>query len=103
MAAVSMSVWRPAPGRTMEFAAQVAQAKVIHERLGAAVSVWQPVAGGQAGTFTYVMTFEGMGAYGAFSQAVGEDEEWMSFWVGIQSNPTAEAVETILAAEVPMA
>ena len=38
-----------------------------------------------------------------YSRLMGEDEEWMSFWMGIQGDPTAEAVETILASEVPVA
>ena len=102
MAVVSMSVWRPVRGRTAEFAAQVGQAKAIHERLGASAGIWQPVAGGQAGTFTYTLMFDDMAAYGNFAKASAEDPEWMSFWMGIQGDPTAEAVETILASEVPL-
>ena len=53
-------------------------------------------------TRTYTVMFDDMVAYGNFAKASAEDPEWMSFWMGIQGDPTAEAVETILASEVPL-
>lgn len=101
MAVVQMSVWRPNPGRALEFAAQVQQAKEIHERLGAHVGLWQPIAGGQAGTVTYVLTFEDLAHYGTFGVKMASDEAWQSFWLDAQADPTATPVETILAGELP--
>ena len=103
MAVVQMSVWRPNAGRAMEFAAQVQQAKAIHENLGAHVGLWQAIAGGHAGTVTYVLTFEDLAAYGTFGVKMASDEAWQSFWIGAQADPTATLVETVLAGELPEA
>ena len=70
------------------------------ERLGAAASVWHPIAGGQAGTFTYVLTFDDLAAYGAFGTAMSADEDWMTWWMNAQADPTGAPVETVLAGEV---
>ena len=78
-------------------------AKAIHENLGAHVGLWQAIAGGHAGTVTYVLTFEDLAEYGTFGVKMASDEAWQSFWIGAQADPTATLVETVLAGELPEA
>ena len=67
MAQVSqVNSWRPDPHHLDAFIGQVAKAKAIHERLGAAVNVAQTQVGGEAMTMVYMLTFESGAKYGVF-------------------------------------
>ena len=79
-AGITGASWRPDPHKLDAFIGQVAKAKAIHERLGAAVNVAQTQVGGEAMTMVYMLTFESGANYGAFIDALSDDSEWQSFW-----------------------
>ncbi|MDH3704433.1 MAG: hypothetical protein OES57_00090 [Acidimicrobiia bacterium] len=81
MPAVTNAVtWVPTQGKVAEFLGAVATAKKIHERLGAQVTVARCVTGGTPMSVVYMTTHESGSAYGAFMDALGDDEEWNQFW-----------------------
>ena len=95
MAQVSqVASWRPNPHKLDAFIGQVAKAKAIHERLGAAVNVAQTQVGGDAMTIVYMLTFESGATYGAFIDALSDDSEWQSFWAEAVASASAELVST---------
>jgi len=95
MAQVSqVASWRPDPHKLDAFIGQVAKAKAIHERLGAAVNVAQTQVGGEAMTMVYMLTFESGANYGAFIDALSDDSEWQSFWAEAVASASAELVSS---------
>jgi hypothetical protein len=86
--------WRAKPGRTMEFAAQVAAAIPHIERLGGAVRTMQCLMGSHPMTVMVSTTFADLGAYGAYQDAVATDAGFQEFWAGAMTDPTADVVRT---------
>ncbi len=98
MAVISVHIWRVKPGRLQEVLGYVAEARKIHERLGGRVRTWQPIIGGEPDTFSYVVQFEDIAAYGNFSSKLLADGEWQSFMQRVVGNadPSAELVSSSL-------
>ncbi len=103
MTAVSnVNTWSVNEGKGDAFAAAVLTAKGIHERLGADVMVMQTQTGGIPSTLVYVTSFESGSAYGAFIDALGEDDEWQQFWAQAVADRPAELVQSALYSVVDM-
>lgn len=103
MTAVSnVNTWSPGAGKLEAFVAAVATAKAIHERLGADVAVLQTATGGIPSTVVYVTTFESGAAYGAFIDALAEDDEWQQFWAAATADPPGELVQSALYSVIDM-
>ena len=103
MTAVSnVNTWSPNEGKGDLFIEAVAKAKAIHERLGAEVAVLQTQTGGIPSTLVYVTSFESGAAYGAFIDALGDDDEWQQFWVEAVTNRPADLVQSALYSVVDM-
>lgn len=103
MTAVSnANTWSPNAGKLDVFVGQIATAKGIHERLGADVAVLQTQTGGIPMTVVYVTSFESGAAYGAFIDALGEDDEWQQFWATATADPSAELVQSALYSVIDM-
>lgn len=103
MAAVStVNTWSPKSGKLDTFVGQVATAKSIHERLGADVTVLQTQTGGIPMTVVYVLTFESGAAYGAFIDALDEDDEWQQFWATATADPSAELAQSAMYSVIDM-
>lgn len=103
MAAISLSTWKPGPGRRQDLLDAMKVAKAIHERLGGEVGMWASAAGGNEPTaIAYAITFEDLAAYGKFAVALAADKEWDDFMSAAQSSPdpVAELVETSLATSI---
>lgn len=96
MAVFSVHTWRPVPGRTMDLLGSMGQAKAILEANGAAVSLWQPLAGGEAGTITFVAAYSDAVAYGATMQALAASADWQTYWAGAMADPSGTNVENFL-------
>lgn len=97
MTAVSnANTWSVNEGKGEAFAAAIVTAKGIHERLGAEVAVLQTQTGGIPATLVYVTSFESGAAYGAFIDALGEDEEWQQFWAQALIDRPAQLVQSAL-------
>jgi hypothetical protein len=104
MAVTSLSLWAVRPGKAAEFAANIAQAKAIHTRLGGSVRVRQILFGGPSSQqFAYAIEVPDMTAFANFSDKLASDAEWQKFWTGIgaQPDPSATLVSQSLAQDVP--
>ena len=100
MAVVAVASWRIIPGHGPQFAANVATAKKIHERLGARVRVLQSGPGPRPLTISYVTEFDDMVKYGEFSEKLSSDSEWQKFWTQAQVDPSGQLLEQTLAQDV---
>jgi hypothetical protein len=98
----SANTWSPNAGKLDVFVGQIATAKGIHERLGADVAVLQTQTGGFPMTVIYVMSFESGAAYGAFIDALAEDDEWQQFWATATADPSAELVQSAMLSAIEM-
>ena len=101
MAVFSIHTWRPVPGRGMDLVASMAQAKGILEANGAAgVSIWQPIAGGEAGTLDFVAAYADQAAHGATMQAISASADWQAFWAAAMADPSGTNVENFLLSDL---
>ena len=102
MAVLNVITWRPKPGRAAEFLGQVAEAKKMHERLGAQVRVLQAGAGPNPFTITYATEHADGKAYGEFLDKLLSDADYQSFWAKALTDPTAEPLQSSLLTDVPL-
>ena len=102
MAFINVVIWRAKPGRAAEFLGQVAEAKKMHERLGAQVRVLQAGAGPNPFTVTYVTEHADGKAYGEFLDKLAADADYQSFWAKALTDPTAEPLQSSLLSDVPL-
>jgi hypothetical protein len=100
MAVVSVHTWRPVPGRAMDLVASMAQAKTILEANGAVVSLWQPLAGGQAGSIDFVAAYSDVAAYGATMQSVAASGDWQTYWTAAMADPSGVNLENVLMSDL---
>ena len=101
MAVATVTQWRVIPGRQQETLANIARARIIHERLGGRVRVWQAtMAGPNAGVISYIIEHDDLVAYANFTQRAQTDAEWQQFWADVQSNPSATLVGNSLVVEI---
>jgi hypothetical protein len=87
-----VNVWSPLPGKGAQLFQNAAEAKPIHEKLGAAVSIAQD----QNGNLHYVVSFKNWADYGRFTDAMGTSTEWQQFWQRISEDPTAELAHVFM-------
>jgi len=100
MSAVAMvSIWRPRDGRLQEFAANVAKAKKIQERLGGRIRVWQSNFGGQPLSFVYVIEVGSWRAFGEFGEKLQSDPEWQKFWTDALASSSADLLQNSVISE----
>lgn len=100
MAVFAIHSYRPLPGRAGDLLASIGAAKPIMERNGAVVSVWQPIAGGEAGTLSIVDAYAGLGDYGRAMDALRKDPEWQAFWAGVMADPSGVNVDNYVLADL---
>lgn len=93
MAVFSIHTWRPLPGRAMDLVGSMTRAKQILESEGALVSLWQPIAGGEAGSISFVAAYEDATSYGRTMQAVSTSAAWQDFWTEAMANPSGTNLE----------
>ncbi|MDH3642569.1 MAG: hypothetical protein OES38_10765 [Gammaproteobacteria bacterium] len=78
--------YQPNPGRTEDVIAKMAEAKVIQEKLGAAVSVNID----EEGWAHYVLNFANWEAQGKFADSLADNEAWNAFQQSLADDPLAE-------------
>ena len=83
--AVHVFQYRPNPGRIGDVIAKMAEAKAIHEKLGAVVSVNID----ELGWAHYVLNFESWEAQGKFEDSRDGNEAWEAFQAGLAEDPSA--------------
>lgn len=102
MAVFSVHTWRPLAGRAGDLIVSMTRAKTILEANGGIVTLWQPIAGGEAGTINFVVAYEDQVAYGKTMQAVGMSTEWQAFWADAMADPSGTNVENYLMNDLDM-
>lgn len=91
MAVVTSTGWRVEPGRGAEFVSGAAEAKAIHERLGAQIAMVQwNSAGTLSGTFTYALSVPDFAAWGNYLDQSSGDAEWQA-WIAKYGGADAPA------------
>ncbi len=83
--AIHVFQYRPNPGRIGDVIAKMAEAKAIHEKLGAVVSVNID----ELGWAHYVLSFKSWEAQGKFEDSLDGNEAWEAFQAGLAEDPTA--------------
>lgn len=104
MSTIQVATWRPAPGRAQELIQRMAEAKKIHERLGAVVTASQAnLAGPASGIIGYVMGFESRSAWGKCVDALATDAAWQKFVVEVlqSADPPAALLSNSTLSDVP--
>lgn len=75
---MSYTSWRVTPGRTQDFLKPVGRGKSIHESLGAqAILASFGNAGSATGVYGYGLLFPDLPAWGAFSDALIKNPDWL--------------------------
>lgn len=100
MAVFSVHTWRPLPGRAADLVTSMAEAKRILEANGALVALWQPIAGGEAGTINFVALYADSVAYGTTMQAITTSAEWQTFWAGAMADPSGTNIENYVMSDL---
>ncbi len=100
MAVFSIHVFRPTLGRGLDLLGQMGRAKTILDGLGARCSVWSPVTGGDAGTFSFVQAFDGPSSYGRTMDALEGSDEWQALVVEIITAPTGSNLENYVLSDL---
>lgn len=100
MAVFSIHVYRPTLGRGLDLLGQMGRAKTILEGLGAGVTVWSPVTGGDAGTFAFVHAYDGPSTYGRTMDALDADDGWKAFVGEIVAAPAGSNVENYVLSDL---
>ncbi|MDP3766735.1 MAG: NIPSNAP family protein [Dehalococcoidia bacterium] len=103
MALAQVAQFRITPGKAQEFAANVAAAKKIHERLGAQVRVWNAIVGGpNSGIVSYVMEHKDWASFASFNEKLAADSEWQQFAANVlqRADPSGQFQGAVLANEM---
>jgi putative AlgH/UPF0301 family transcriptional regulator len=100
---INTTQWKIHEGHLPDFLAAAEEYKKQHERLGAQVRMWVPLAGGQANTVLYVIEHADIAAYGAFMKKLTTDADYQKLVKGTQQqllvNPIAEMTASTLLSE----
>ena len=84
----------------MDLVGSMAQAKTILEANGAVVSLWQPLAGGEAGSIDFVAAYSDAAAYGATMQAVSTSADWQAYWTAAMADPSGTNLENFVMSDL---
>lgn len=87
-----VNIWEALPGKSSQLFQNGMEAKAIHEKLGATVSI----AADQDGNMHYAVAFDSWEALGKFQDAGATSEEWQTFWQRVSMEPTAELLRSYL-------
>ena len=93
MAVFSVHVYRPLEGRAIDMLATMGRAKEIVEANGGICSIWQPITGGDAGTFAFVDAYDGAGSYGRTMDALRASDDFRALSIEIATKPSGVNVE----------
>lgn len=102
MRVATIALWKPPVQRTQEFLAVCAEAKKIHEKLGAEVKVWASGFGGEAGSIGYVLEFDDLAKLAEFQSKVDSDVDWQALGAKFVADPPAELIQSSLVNEAQL-
>jgi hypothetical protein len=87
-----VNIWSALPGKGPQLFQNGMEAKAIHEKLGATVSI----ASDQDGNMHYVVLFDSWETLGKFQDSAATNEEWQAFWQRVSMEPTADLLRSYL-------
>ena len=93
MAVFAVHTWRPVSGRAADLVASMTRAGAILEANGAVTSIWQPIAGGDAGTLAFVDAYDDQVAYGRTMDAIRTSADFQAFWAEALADPSGTNIE----------
>jgi len=100
---INTTQWKIHAGHLPDFLAAAGEYKKAHERLGAQVRMWVPLAGGQPSSVLYVIEHADIAAYGAFMKKLTTDAEYQKLVKATQQqqrvNPIAEMTASTVLSE----
>ena len=80
------TIWSAMPGKATQLLTNGMEAKAIHEKMGAEVSILVD----QDNDMHYVMGFSDWAAWGKLLDSMPGNEEWQSFWQRAGEEATGE-------------
>ncbi len=86
------NIWSAMPGKGAQLLSNGMEAKAIHQKMGAEVSILLD----QDGDMHYVLGFSDWAAWGKFVDAMALNKEWQSFWQRAGEEATAELDRTFM-------
>jgi len=86
------NIWSAMPGKGAQLLSNGMEAKAIHEKMGAEVTLFLD----QDGDMHYVLGFSDWAAWGKFVDAMASNKEWQSFWQNAGEEATAELADTFM-------
>jgi hypothetical protein len=100
MAVFGIHTWRPMPGRAADLLASMGRAGELFAAQGALPAVWQPIAGGEAGSLTFVVTYSDHASHGRTLQAITASPQWQAFWADAMADPSGTNIENALMSDL---
>ena len=93
-------VWDAAPGEDALLLSRFAEAKVIHEELGARIDAYSEGSGG-TGDFHYVISFKSWTEMASFNEKLAKSKAWAKFQS--ENNPeSAKLVRSFSGSKAPI-
>jgi len=86
------NIWSALPGKGSELIQNVMEAKGIHEKMGAEVTLFAD----QENNIHYVVGFSDWGAWGKFLDSAPDNKEWQEFWQRASEGGAAELTGTFM-------
>jgi len=86
---LAVNTFQPLPGGMPQSLAYAAEAKAIHEAMGAGVSIGVTT----EGNMDYAVAFENWEAYGQWLMALNSNERWLAFQAKISGSPSATQID----------
>ena len=96
-AALTVTIWNPMPGKSMEMMQSAQAAKAIHEKLGASVTLGLE----NTGRLHYAANFENWQAWAKWVAKLQTSEEWAAWQAQTSKAPAAIQEENYLLRVIP--
>ena len=86
------NIWSALPGKGSELVQNVMEARAIHEKMGAEVTLFVD----HENNIHYVTGFSDWGAWGKFLDSAPDNKEWQEFWQRASEGGAAELSKTFM-------
>ena len=100
MGLVTIHGYRTLPGKLVEHAALMEEAKQKLQERGLQAALLQPIAGGEVGGIALAVLYADNRAHARALRQFQDDQEWQAWYAGAASSGTAEATEVSIFVDV---
>jgi|GEM_PF-924302 hypothetical protein len=100
MAVFSIHTWRPVARRAADLLGSMTRAGEIFTKMGGAPSIWQSMAGAEAGALTFSVGYDDQLAYGQTMAKMSTNAEWQAFWADALADPSGVNVENYVLSDL---